>query len=320
MNKNISKIFKKEIPTLIVVFAVFLFSFFYAVFGTGEEREESDKIKIVTTTTMLCDMVKNIAGDKAEVTGLMGSGVDPHLYQAGAGDVTIMENSDVVIYNGLHLEGKMGDIFKDLNSMGKTVICASDGVDKSKLIETEASSAVYDPHIWFDVSVWKEAAVYVGKSLCTADPKNSEYYEENLRNYIKELESLESYIDDKLKELPKEKRILVTAHDAFGYFGKAYGFQVKGLQGISTDAQTGTKDISLMAKFIADNKIKAVFAENSLPKATINALYEAVKNKGFETNIGGQLYSDSLGDKENGGETYIKAFKSNVDTIVRELS
>ena len=120
--------------------------------------------------------------------------------------------------------------------------------------------------------------------------------------------------------MPEEKRILVTAHDAFGYFGKAYGFQVKGLQGISTDAQTGTKDISIMAKFISDKKIKAVFAENSLPKATINALCEAVKNKGFETKIGGQLYSDSLGDEENGGETYIKAVKSNVDTIVRELS
>lgn len=318
MEEKYSKIFKKEIPTLIVVFAVFLFSFGCAVFGTGEEREETDKIKIVTTTTMLCDMVKNIAGDKAEVTGLMGSGVDPHLYQAGAGDVFTMENSDVVIYNGLHLEGKMGDIFENLSSMGKTVICASDGVETSHLIET--SSGVYDPHIWFDVSIWKEAAEHVSKSLCDADPKNSIYYEENLRNYLGELNDLEIYIEDKLKELPQEKRILVTAHDAFGYFGKAYGFQVEGLQGISTDAQTGTKDISLMAKFISDNKIKAVFAENSLPKATINALCEAVKNKGFETKIGGQLYSDSLGDEENGGETYIKAVKSNVDTIVRELS
>lgn len=301
-----------------MVFAVFLFSFGCAVFGTGEEREETDKIKIVTTTTMLCDMVKNIAGDKAEVTGLMGSGVDPHLYQAGADNVFTMENSDVVIYNGLHLEGKMGDIFENLSSMGKTVICASDGVANSHLIET--SSGVYDPHIWFDVSIWKEAAEHVSKSLCDADPNNSGYYAENLENYLSELDDLENYVREKIKTLPEEKRILVTAHDAFGYFGKAYGFQVKGLQGISTDAQTGTKDISIMAKFISDKKIKAVFAENSLPKATINALCEAVKNKGFETKIGGQLYSDSLGDEENGGETYIKAVKSNVDTIVRELS
>lgn len=318
MEEKYSKIFKKEIPTLIVVFAVFLFSLGYGILGTGEEREETDKIKIVTTTTMLCDMVKNIAGDRAEVTGLMGSGVDPHLYQAGAGDVFTMENSDVVIYNGLHLEGKMGDIFENLSSMGKTVICASDGVETSHLIET--SSGVYDPHIWFDVSIWKEAAEHVSKSLCDADPNNSGYYAENLESYLSELDDLENYVREKIKTLPEEKRILVTAHDAFGYFGKAYGFQVKGLQGISTDAQTGTKDISIMAKFISDNKIKAVFAENSLPKATINALCEAVKNKGFETKIGGQLYSDSLGDEENGGETYIKAVKSNVDTIVRELS
>lgn len=189
-----------------MVFAVFLFSFGYGVFGTGEEREETDKIKIVTTTTMLCDMVKNIAGDKAEVTGLMGSGVDPHLYQAGAGDVFTMENSDVVIYNGLHLEGKMGDIFENLNSMGKTVICASDGVETSHLIET--SSGVYDPHIWFEVSIWKEAAEHVSKSLCVADPNNSGYYAENLENYLSELDDLEIYIEDKLKELPQEKEYL----------------------------------------------------------------------------------------------------------------
>lgn len=318
MEKKYSKIFKKEIPTLIVVFAVFLFSLGCGIFGAGEESKESTKIKIVTTTTMLCDMVKNIAGDKGEVTGLMGSGVDPHLYQAGAGDVFTMENSDVVIYSGLHLEGKMGDIFENLDSMGKTVICAADGVETAQLIET--AEGVYDPHIWFDVSVWKEAAEHVGKCLCSADEKNREYYEKNLNNYLSELDSLEIYIEEKLKELPLEKRILVTAHDAFGYFGKAYGFQVKGLQGISTDAQTGTRDISLMADFIAENKIKAVFAENSLPVATINALCEAVKNKGFETKIGGQLYSDSLGDEKSGGETYIKAVKSNIDTIVRELS
>lgn len=318
MEEKYLKIFKKEIPVLIVVFAVFLFSLGCGVFGTEEEREEGGKIKIVTTTTMLCDMVKNIAGDKAEVTGLMGSGVDPHLYQAGAGDVFTMENSDVVIYSGLHLEGKMGDIFENLDSMGKTVICAADGVETSQLIET--ADGVYDPHIWFDVSIWKEAAKHVGKCLCEADENNSVYYEENLNNYLSELDSLEIYIEEKLKELPLEKRILVTAHDAFGYFGKAYGFQVKGLQGISTDAQTGTRDISLMADFISENKIKAVFAENSLPVATINALCEAVKNKGFETKIGGQLYSDSLGDEKSGGETYIKAVKSNIDTIVRELS
>lgn len=318
MEEKYSKIFKKEIPTLIVVFCVFLFSMGYGFLGTAQKAENTGKIKIVTTTTMLCDMVKNIAGDKAQVTGLMGSGVDPHLYQAGAGDVMTMENSDIVIYNGLHLEGKMGDIFENLNTMGKTVICASEGVKTSQLIET--SPGVYDPHIWFDVSIWKEAAEHVGECLCLADPNNSDYYRQNLESYLKELDALENYVREKVSQLPQDKRILVTAHDAFGYFGKAYGFQVKGLQGISTDAQTGTKDISLMANFIADNKIKAVFAENSLPKATINALCEAVKNKGFETKIGGQLYSDSLGDEENGGETYIRAFKSNVDTIVRELS
>lgn len=283
------------------------------------EKNGGDKLKIVTTTTMLYDLTSAIGGEHTEVTALMGPGIDPHLYQASAGDVKKMQEADVVVYNGLHLEGKMGDIFAALTKQDRKVICAEDGIDEAALLTDEANSDIPDPHIWFDVSIWMDVADHVANSLSEIDQENAESYQENLQQYKSELEDLDRYIRGRVEELPEKQRVLVTAHDAFHYFGAAYGFEVKGLLGISTDAEAGTADVSNLAKFIAENQIKAIFVESSVPPKNIEALQAAVKARGFAVEIGGELYSDSLGDKASGDDTYILTCKANIDTIVDAL-
>jgi manganese/zinc/iron transport system substrate-binding protein len=285
----------------------------------AEQKKTSDTLNIVATTTMLADLSRVIGGEHVNVDGLMGPGIDPHLYQASAGDVTLMQNADVVVYNGLHLEGKMGEIFQSLTDRGSTVICIEDGLPKDQLLSWEDDSSVHDPHIWFQVSLWKSAAKTVADRLSEADPSHAQAYKKNLEAYTLELEKLDTYIRDRINEIPKDQRVLITAHDAFQYFGKAYGLEVRGLQGISTDAEAGTADISTLADFITKRKIKAVFVESSVPPKTIEALQAAVKSKGFDVAIGGELYSDSLGGKNSGAETYLLTVKANVDTIVGAL-
>lgn len=288
--------------------------------STAEVNTEDNKLNVVATTTMLADLSAVIGGERVTVKGLMGPGIDPHLYQASAGDVSLMQKTDVVVYNGLHLEGKMGEVFGNLSGQGVKVICIEDGLDKSKLLASEDDDSVYDPHIWFDVSLWKNAAQIVAKGLSEADPNGKSYYESNLESYIKELDEVEGYIRNRVEELEKDQRVLVTAHDAFQYFGNAYGFEVRGLQGISTDAEAGTADVSDLASFIVERKIRAIFVESSVPPKTIEALQAAVKAKGFDVIIGGELYSDSLGDVSSGANTYILTFKANIDTIIDALN
>jgi manganese/zinc/iron transport system substrate-binding protein len=278
-----------------------------------------DKLNIVATTTMLADLVSSIGGERVTVNGLMGPGIDPHLYQASAGDVSLMQKADVVVYNGLHLEGKMGEIFENLSNQGSAVICIEKGLDESSLLAWENDSSIHDPHIWFDVSLWKDAAKTVAIGLTDADPNGKAEYEANLDTYLKELDETDTYIRSRADELAEEQRVLVTAHDAFQYFGKAYGFEVRGLQGISTDAEAGTADVSELANFIVERQIKAIFVESSVPPKTIEALQAAVKAKGFDVSIGGELYSDSLGDAKSGEDTYILTVKANIDTIVNAL-
>lgn len=283
----------------------------------ADVNSSKDTLNVVATTTMLADLSKIIGGDRVTVEGLMGPGIDPHLYQASAGDVTLMQKAEIVVYNGLHLEGKMGEIFENLKD--QNVICIEDGLDPSMLLMSEADSNIYDPHIWFDVTLWKQAAQTVSEGFKKADPDYAVQYDENLANYLKELEELDSYVKSRADELQDKQRVLVTAHDAFQYFGKAYGFEVKGLQGISTDAEAGTADVSTLADFIVERQIKAIFVESSVPPKTIEALQSAVKAKGFDVAIGGELYSDSLGGENSDARTYIETVRSNIDTIVDAL-
>lgn len=306
--------------TCISLFLTFTLFIATAFSGCNDKAVDTTKtLRVVTTTTMLCDLAKSIGKEHIEVESLMGPGVDPHGYQASAGDVTKMQNADLVIYNGLHLEGKMGDIFASLNKQDKHVACIEKGLTAEQLMPVSDDKLLYDPHVWFDVSLWKEAAVYLQGELTRAAPEHKAYFSKNTAAYLKELDQLDQDIKSKVNLLAPEQRILITAHDAFRYFGNAYGFEVKGLQGISTAAEAGTADVSALAEYIVDNKVNAIFVESSISPKTIEALKAAVISKGFAVSIGGQLYSDSLGDEDSGAQTYILTVKANVDTIVEGL-
>ena len=282
-------------------------------------KKQDGKLQIVTTTTMITDMVKNIGGDVVEVQGLMGSGVDPHLYKASEGDVSKLFNADVIIYNGLHLEGKLEDIFEKMGKQRKKTIAVSDAIDKKGLISSEYFASSYDPHIWFHVGYWKQAAQFVINKLKKLDPTNANTFEKNGQAYIAKLEALNAEIAKTIEALPLEKRILVTAHDAFNYFGKLHNFEVVGLQGLSTATEAGVQDVEKLATFIIEKNVKAIFVESSVPRRTIEALQASVKASGHEVKIGGTLYSDALGDAGTVEGTYIGMYIYNVQTIVEAL-
>ncbi len=285
----------------------------------GTPKQSDGKLKIVTTTTMITDMAQNIGGDLVDVQGLMGSGVDPHLYKASEGDVTKLYEADLIIYNGLHLEGKLVEVFEKMDSQGKSTLAISDALDKSTLIGSDYFASNYDPHIWFDTNYWVQIVEYVTSELSRVDPSNASAFAANKATYIAQIEALDQMLTSKIAELPVEKRILVTAHDAFNYFGRKYNFEVVGLQGLSTATEAGVKDVQRITQFIIDNKIKAVFIESSVPRRTVEALQAAVRAQDHEVAIGGELYSDALGTIGTVEGTYTGMYKHNVNTIVNAL-
>lgn len=289
-------------------------------FSTCKESAPSNgNLNIVTTTTLLTDLLNEVGGDKVNVQGLMGSGVDPHLYKASAGDVTKLSTADLIFYGGLHLEGKLVDVFEKMEGQNIKTIAVSDALDKKTLISSEYFASNYDPHIWFDVHNWELITTFVAQKLSEADPENKAFYEENGETYLEKLKVLDTEIKAIIETLPKEKRILVTAHDAFNYFGQAYGFEVVGLQGLSTATEAGVQDVQNLSNFIIEKKIKAIFVESSVPRRTIEALQAAVNSKNNNVEIGGTLYSDALGNAGTVEGTYIGMFKYNVNTIVDAL-
>jgi manganese/zinc/iron transport system substrate-binding protein len=289
-----------------------------AIVSCKNASEESGKLKVVTTTSMLTDLVKNIGGDLIEVNGLMGAGVDPHLYKASEGDVTKLYQADVIFYNGLHLEGKLVEVFEKMGAK-KMTVSLGESLDENELIGSEYFASNYDPHVWFNIQFFKQFSDKVAETLAANDTVNAEKFRENNALYQKKLDALETEIKATIETLQKEKRILVTAHDAFNYFGRQYGFNVVGLQGISTATEAGVQDVRRLSQFIIDNKVKAIFIESSVPRRTIEALQEAVLSKNHEVVIGGSLYSDALGDLGTIEGTYIGMFKANVKTIVEAL-
>ena len=289
------------------------------MFSCKTEKQSNGKLNVVTTTTMITDLVKNIGGDYINIEGLMGSGVDPHLYKASEGDVSKLAHADIIFYNGLHLEGKLVEVFEKMGSQAKTPIALADNLDESTLIGSDYFASNYDPHVWFNIDYFKQFAKEVTKILSERDPKNATNFVENEKQYLEKLDKLQARVNTIIETLPKEKRILVTAHDAFNYFGKTYGFQVVGLQGLSTATEAGVQDVQKLSAFIIDNDVKAIFVESSVPKRTIEALQAAVKSKGHEVAIGGTLYSDALGNAGTVEGTYIGMFDYNVNTIVDAL-
>ena len=297
-----------------------VFLFISIFFTNCEEKPQNTKFKVVTTSNIVTDLVKKIGGDSIEVIGLMGAGIDPHLYKASEGDVTKLTTADAIFYNGLHLEGKMVDVFEKMNKSGYRTFALSDALSEKDKIDSENFPGSFDPHIWFSIENWRLAAKFVTQNLSEMQPQNKSYFQENLRVYDLELKSLKSDLTELASTLPKEKRILVTAHDAFSYFGEEFEFEVVGLQGITTTAEAGTKDILNLANFIVENEIAAIFIESSVPQQTVLALQKAVESKGRDVAIGGTLYSDSLGNAGTPEGTYIGMYLKNMKIIVNALN
>lgn len=280
--------------------------------------QQNEKPLIVCTTGMLADGVQKLVGDQTEVIGLMGPGVDPHLYKATQGDLHHLTSADVIIYNGLHLEGKMGEIFDKLKNR-KKIIVAADGLSKDQLNMSSNFQGAYDPHIWFDIAIWADVMDYLGAEIEKIEGLNLGIVQTNTNEYTTELRLLDQWVKSEISTIPKEKRVLITAHDAFGYFGKAYDIEVKGLQGISTLSEYGLKDVSDLVNFIVERKIQAVFVESSVSDRSLKAVVEGCEKSGHSISIGGILYSDAMGQAGTAEGEYIGMVKFNVNTIVGAL-
>lgn len=299
---------------LIILVAVL----FAACSGNKERATGNKKLKIVTTTGMIKDAVEHVVGDHAEVVALMGPGVDPHLYKATQGDLEKLTSADIVFYNGLHLEGKMGEVFEKLGRL-KPVIAVSKDIPESRLRTIPGFANTHDPHIWFDVKLWEEAVQTITNFMVQFDTASAAVYQQNAQTYRTQMDSLHTAVKAQLLQIPAEQRVLITAHDAFGYFGDAYNIEVRGLQGISTVSEFGLKDVTDLVDFIIARKIKAIFVETSVSQKSINAVIEGCNQKGWPVKIGGSLYSDAMGAAGTPSGNYLGMVSANVHTIVTAL-
>lgn len=303
----------------LLYFTITGFIALFSACSSGKEKQTSnDKLYILSTTGMIDDAVARVGGDLITHNALMGPGVDPHLYKATQGDLSKLNKADLILYNGLHLEGKMGDIFDKL-SRRKNVKSIGDALAQESLRISSDFSNGKDPHIWFNVALWMDAVKIVEEALIALDKENERIYRANTAAYLKELKVLHEETRRKIASIPVDQRILVTAHDAFGYFGEAYGIEVSGLQGISTVSEYGLKDISDMVAMITEKKIKAVFVESSVSTKALEAVVEGCDHKGHKLIIGGELFSDAMGNKNTPEGTYIGMVKHNVNTIYKAL-
>jgi len=300
-----------------IVYICSLFFLFSCTERTTGEKT-SGKPLIITTTGMIADAVSNLVGDSAQVIALMGPGVDPHLYKATQGDLERLQKADIIIYNGIHLEGKMSEILEKLSTK-KPVIAIGDGISKDKLRVLDKDAMIYDPHIWFDVALWKEAVEAMATTLAAKYPQLAKTIAANKTSYVSKLDSLHAEVKIQMASIPVKQRVLITAHDAFGYFGIAYETEVLGLQGISTVSDFGLNNVTNLVNLIVDRKIKSVFTETSVSDQSIRAVLDGCRQKGYNISIGGSLYSDAMGDAGTPEGTYVGMVRKNVHSIVDAL-
>jgi manganese/zinc/iron transport system substrate-binding protein len=288
--------------------------------GCGEQESATGPrpaLTAVCTTGMVGDLVEQVGGDRVGVTVLMGEGVDPHLYKVSPGDVRAMIRSDLIFYSGLHLEGKMGEVFARL-SRRKPTVAVTESTDHALLLKT--SEGTTDPHVWFDVALWSKGVEVVREALAKADPGHAAEYEANASAYLDRLEALDQFCRQQIASIPEGRRVLVTAHDAFGYFGRAYGLEVLGIQGLSTESEAGVREVNRLVDRITRDKLPAVFVESSLSDRNVRALVEGAAARGHAVKVGGELFSDAMGRPGTPEGTYEGMVRHNVETIVRALS
>lgn len=275
------------------------------------------KVRIVATTSIVADLARQIGGERVEVEALMGPGVDPHLYQASEGDVSRMRDADLVVYNGLHLEGKLGDVFERMGRLQARTVAVAESIPTDSLLVSAGFASSYDPHVWNAPALWQIAAGTLAEALSALDPDHVADYQARQEQFATTLDSLDAWVRDEVAQIPPARRVLITAHDAFGYLGRTYGLEVRGLQGLSTSAEAGTADVQQLAAFIAGRRIPALFVESSVSPRSIEAVQAAVQARGFDVKIGGSLYSDALGGSGSGAETYETMMRANI-TAIRE--
>ena len=285
----------------------------------NEKSVSEKKLNVVATFGMITDIVDNVGGEKIDLTGIMGEGVDPHLYKPTAKDTKLLLDANIVFYNGLNLEVRIiGTILDRMEDRTKAVAVADDIPIVNLRPATEFMGG-YDPHVWHNVALWMKATEKVRDTLSHADAKNSAYFHSNATQYLNELQSLHEDLQKLVAQIPSKRRVLVTTHDAFGYLGKAYGFEVRGLMGINTENEVGIADVRELAKYIIDRRISTMFVETSAAPQGIHAVRDAVKAQGFNVKIGGKLYADAMGTPGTFEGTYIGMMRHNMDTIVNSL-
>ncbi len=281
--------------------------------ASNVQKLATGRLHVLATTGMIADAARIVGGDAVEVNALMGPGVDPHLYQPTARDQGKLNAADVIFYNGLHLEGKMSEIFES-RAKEKRVVAISRDIPEDRLLSWHDSQGMHDPHIWFDVKLWQSAVRTISRAYSEADPPHTADYDRRASAYLAELDGLDKYCRNRTAELKSEQRVLITSHDAFHYFGRAYGFEVVGIQGISTDTEAGLKAITDAVDLIRGKNIRAIFPETSVPRAAI----ERVAKDG-QCRLAAELYSDALGAPESEAGNYAGMIRTNIDNIVNAL-
>lgn len=278
---------------------------------------EADRPGVVATTTVVADLVRQVAGDRVAIDCLMAAGIDPHSYKATPRDADRLARADLVVASGLHLEGKLAEL---LSRLGRRVpvLSVADGLPHDRLLEV--APGLFDPHVWFDARLWSRCPAAVAEALAGIDPAGADEYRRRAADYAARLEKLDDELRLRIAALPAEKRVLVTAHDAFRYFGRAYGLEVVGVQGTSTESEAGLGDINRLVDLLVEKKIPAVFLETSVSDRSVAALREGARSRGHEVKLGGRLHSDSLGEAGGAAETLEGALRENVDTIVAALN
>lgn len=275
--------------------------------------------RIASTTGMVTDIVRQVVGDRAQVTGLIGTGVDPHLYKVTRNDIATLQAADVVFYSGLMLEGKMADALARLAHSGKVVHAVTERLDPALLLRTPGRGGHRDPHVWMDVLAWSQAVAAVAGVMSEFDPPNAAYYRASAQRYQAQLAELNEYVRKVIQSIPERQRVLITAHDAFGYFGRAYGIQVRGIQGVSTESEAGLDDINRLVDLIVENDVGAIFVETSVADKNVRALIEGARSRGKTVKIGGNLFSDAMGTPGTYEGTYIGMLDHNATVIARAL-
>lgn len=294
------------------------FSLFLACTASNDPNDQSGKVQAVATVGMVADIVRNVGDDQVEVVQMMGSGVDPHLYKTTRDDVRLIMQADIVFYSGLMLEGKMVDSLEKLSSQ-RPVIAVTERIDKQYLLQPEDFEGHYDPHVWMDVSAWRQCVEVVADGLAEYRPKSADQFRARATDYMQTLKRLDEYAKSCIDTIPKDNRVLITSHDAFNYFGRAYGLEVLGVQGLSTESEAGLQQINNLVDLLVNRGINAVFVESSVPQKNIRALIDGAAARGHNVTIGGELYSDAMGESGSYEGTYVGMLEHNINTVTAAL-